>query len=242
MNATFRPAPFAWPAVSAGVDRVAAQLSVRPCRAAYNDRMTSWRAMVCLFAAALWLGGCINAYFDGAPQADGRGDLHRDLSRGTPSSARCRNSTRNRASAPKSSSGGPGGHSVLYLNGVCRGKTPAIRWSRCATTRQIPGPDEGVGLSVNAHYQNANWIATEGRDFVYARRSQARRTGYQRTICAIAARAKAMGILDGVVFHHEVFKDQPAGMSGLDFMYAMSDRDRLCASILAATAIARGSR
>ena len=26
---------------------------------------------------------------------------------------------------------------------------------------------DGVGLSVNAHYRNAEWVATEGRDFFF---------------------------------------------------------------------------
>jgi hypothetical protein len=62
------------------------------------------------------------------------------------------------------------------------------------------------------------------------------RASYSRT----QAKAKAMGILDGIVFHPEVFDDQPAGMDRTDFMYDMSvatdyalnlGRDRYCARV-----------
>jgi hypothetical protein len=135
--------------------------------------------------------------------------------------------------------GGPGGHSVLYLNGVCRDKTihyPTIMICAGAT----PMPQRGVGLSVNAHYKNANWVATEGQDFLFhgtLRPGQPlTREAYQRTQEA----AKKMGILDGVVFHDEVFTDVPAGMSRADFMYDVSvgtdyaigfARDRYCARV-----------
>jgi hypothetical protein len=136
--------------------------------------------------------------------------------------------------------GGPGGHSVLYLNGVCRVKDAGYPVVELCGNGRTPGMGEGVGLSVNAHYSNANWIATEGRDFVMrgdlARGEPLTRRAYLRT----QARAKAMGILDGVVFHPEVFDDQPAGMNRTDFMYDMSiatdyavnfGRDRYCARV-----------
>src|ERR1700722_9510753 len=136
--------------------------------------------------------------------------------------------------------GGPGGHSVLYLNGVCRVKDAHYPVVALCGDGANPGPGEGVGLSVNAHYSNANWIATEGRDFVMhgdlATGEPLARETYLRT----QAKAETMGILDGVVFHPEVFDDQPAGMSRIDFMYDMSiatdyainlGRDRYCARV-----------
>src|SRR6185437_5989382 len=48
--------------------------------------------------------------------------------------------------------GGPGGHSVLYLNGVCRVRDagyPTI--ALCSEHGSMEG--RGVGLSVNAHFQ-----------------------------------------------------------------------------------------
>jgi hypothetical protein len=136
--------------------------------------------------------------------------------------------------------GGPGGHLVLWLNGVCRVKDAGYPVVALCGNAGDPRPGEGVGLSVNAHYSNANWIATEGRDFVFrgdlAPGEPLTRRSYLRT----QAKAKAKGILDGVVFHPEVFDDQPADMSRIDFMYDMSiatdyaigfGRDRYCARV-----------
>lgn len=135
--------------------------------------------------------------------------------------------------------GGPGGHSVLYLNGVCRvadAGYPTI--ALCPEAGSMEG--HGVGLSVNSHFQNANWVATEGRDFLFhgdvAPGEGLTEAGYERT----QATAQRMGILDGVVFHPEVFDDKPPGMSDRDYMYEVSvatdyaiafGRDRYCARV-----------
>ncbi|MBV8653817.1 MAG: hypothetical protein JO255_20325, partial [Alphaproteobacteria bacterium] len=136
-------------------------------------------------------------------------------------------------------SGGPGGHSVLYLNGACRDKA-----AHYPTVKICPdGPSvgkQGVGLSVNGHFKNANWVVTEGRDFFFhgnlKPRDHLTREAYKRT----QATAEKMGILDGVVFNADVFDDMPHGMSRRDYMYEVSvatdyaiglGRDRYCARI-----------
>jgi hypothetical protein len=134
---------------------------------------------------------------------------------------------------------GAGGHAVLYLNGVCRdgaSRYPSIGLCDAGT----PAERRGVGISVNAHYKNANWIATEGREFFYHGTLKPgeplTRAAYERT----QARAKAMGILDGVEFHPEVFDDISPGVSRRDHMYEVSvatdyaigfGRDRYCARV-----------
>jgi hypothetical protein len=136
--------------------------------------------------------------------------------------------------------GGPGGHSVLYLNGVCREKDANYPVVRLCGNGADPGPGEGVGLSVNDHYSNANWIATEGRDFVMHGDLRPGEPLTKASYLRTQAKARSMGILDGIVFHQEVFKDQPANMSKIDFMYDMSiatdyalnlGRDRYCARV-----------
>lgn len=135
--------------------------------------------------------------------------------------------------------GGPGGHSVLYLNGVCRVKGagyPVV--ALCGPGD--PKPGQGVGLSVNDHYRNANWIATEGRDFLFhgdlASGEPLTRDAYLRT----QRKAAAMGILDGVDFHSQYLDDRPTTMSKDDFKYDLSiatdyaidfGRDRYCARV-----------
>lgn len=135
--------------------------------------------------------------------------------------------------------GGPGGHVILYLNGVCRDKDahyPTIKLCDAGTA----APDRGVGLSVNAHFKNANWVATQGRDFLFhgglAPGERLTRQAYWQTL----RQAEAAGILDGVQYHASVFDDQPAGMSRHDFMYDVSigtdfaigfARDRYCGRV-----------
>src|SRR5260221_12673322 len=60
--------------------------------------------------------------------------------------------------------GGPGGHAVLYLNGVRR-DTSAGYPTLKLDDGDAPGADRGVGFSGNVHYKNANWVATDGPTF-----------------------------------------------------------------------------
>jgi hypothetical protein len=135
--------------------------------------------------------------------------------------------------------GEPGGHAVLYLNGVCRKKDahyPVLEMCDPAT----PPDQQGVGISVNSHFKNANWAAIPGRDFLFggglAANARVTREAYRQT----QARAKAMGIYDGVEFHDEVFDDMPPGWSRADYKYEVSigtdyainfARDRYCARV-----------
>jgi hypothetical protein len=116
---------------------------------------------------------------------------------------------------------GMGGHALLYLSGV--------RLDRQAghPTLKLCGADEppanhGVGISVNANYKNANWVAAEGYDFVYSgalqRGERVTPAVHERT----QERAKAMGLLDGVEFHDHLFRNKPPGMPERDFMYEIS--------------------
>jgi hypothetical protein len=135
--------------------------------------------------------------------------------------------------------GGPGGHAVFYLNGVCRvedTRYPVIELCR-------PGSGsgrDGAGLSVNANFKNANWVATEGRDFFFrgglAPGQRLTKAAYLKTL----KQAEEMGIYDGVQFHDDAFDDKPANMSQHDFIYEESvgtdfavafGRNRYCARV-----------
>ena len=116
---------------------------------------------------------------------------------------------------------GIGGHCLLYLNGVQRDRDAAY------PTLKLRAPDRAplahaVCISVNSHYKNANWVAAEGRDFIWRGAlepgERLTRDGYERT----QRHAKATGMLDGVVFQDALFRDKPAGMSRQDFMYELS--------------------
>ena len=135
-------------------------------------------------------------------------------------------------------SGGPGGHTLVYMNGVCR--KPDEGYPTVALCDGTPTEGEGVGISVNAHYANANWTATPGRDFFFhgdlAPGEALTRAGYERT----QAKARALGIFDGVTFQPAAMAGRPADMSQLDYKYELSaatdyavdfGRDRYCVRV-----------
>jgi hypothetical protein len=199
---------------------------------------TGRRAVGLIVAASLCLGGCVSTIFN-VPAGTVDDAAYTRLFPWYAEFCAVSEISKKKGFGAEIVPGGPGGHSVLYLNGVCRVKDagyPVV--GLCGVGD--PRPGQGVGLSVNAHYRNANWIATEGREFVFhgdlAKGEPLTRAAYLRT----QAKAEAMGILDGVEFHKEVFDDQPAGMPKLDFMYDMSvatdyavnfGRDRYCARL-----------
>jgi hypothetical protein len=138
--------------------------------------------------------------------------------------------------------GGRGGHAVLYLNGVCRDHD--AHYPTLVLCDPHGDPDrQGVGLSVNEHFKNANWVATEGREFFFrgglAPTDHLTRDAYRRVL----AKAQAQGIYDGVQFYDRVFADDmPAGWQGSrgEFKYEISAgtdfainlaRDRYCARV-----------
>jgi hypothetical protein len=132
--------------------------------------------------------------------------------------------------------GGVGGHSTIYLNGVCRQGDGYPDIALCA---KDPAAN-GVGLSVNAHFANANWVPIPGRDFFYhgdLKPGQAlTRAVYDET----KLHAERLGIYDGIRFHSVVFDDMPAGYTPEAFKYEVSiatdyaigyGRDRYCARV-----------
>jgi len=116
---------------------------------------------------------------------------------------------------------GWGGHSLLYLNGVRLDRDVGHPTLKLCEPDAEPAR-HGVGLSVNSHYKNANWVAAEGRDFVWrgalASGERLSAEAYERT----QNYAKSIGVLDGVAFHDALFRDKPRGMSERDYMYEIS--------------------
>ena len=174
--------------------------------------------LACVFAAALCLIGC-TARFDVTPSPDNQAaysflyPFYVEL---------CAVSQiKKKPGFGVDTSGGPGGHTVFFLSRVCRDRDahyPTL--VMCAPG--MPEDEQGVGLSVNAHFQNANWVATDGRDFFFngdlKPGERLSRAAYERT----QKTAEAKNIYDGIVFHKEVFDDMPPGMDRRDFMYEVS--------------------
>jgi hypothetical protein len=136
-------------------------------------------------------------------------------------------------------SGGPGGHAVFYLNGACSDRDAGYP-TLVICAPGTPESEQGVGLSVNAHFQNANWVATPGRDFFFQGDLKPGERLTREAYAETQATAEKKGIYDGIVFHPEVFNDMPAGMERRDFMYEVSvatdyaiafGRDRYCARV-----------
>jgi hypothetical protein len=177
--------------------------------------------LTCSIAATIGLAGCVHAYFEAPLTALDEGAYAAIY----PYFAEyCAESEfdEKKGFGVAIESGGQGGHSVFYLNGACR--VPDAGYPELVLCDESPSgmAGRGVGLSVNAHYRNANWTATEGRNFFFrgdlAPGEGVNRASYART----QEKAKAMGILDGIVFHREVLEDKPDNMSERDFMYEIS--------------------
>ncbi len=190
-------------------------------------------------AAVIGLPGCINAYYQAPPTSvDER--LYASL---YPYFAEyCAVSEFNKKPdiGVRLEGGGPGGHSVFYLNGACRDHDAGYPVLALCDESPDGMAGRGVGMSVNDHYKNANWTATEGRDFFYhgdlAPGEGVTQAAYDR----IQAKAEAMGILDGVEYHAEALAPKPADMSVRDYMYNVAigtdyaidiDRYRYCARV-----------
>jgi hypothetical protein len=140
---------------------------------------------------------------------------------------------------PSIEGGGPGGHEVLYLNGVCRQGPPGHRTLVFCPAGTDPA-EAGVGLSVNNHYKNAKWVATPGRAFFFEGLLKPGEPLTEQVYRRTVAQAQALGLYDGVSFHQEVFENQPADETKQDYMYMLSlgtdyalsyARDRYCARV-----------
>lgn len=120
---------------------------------------------------------------------------------------------------------GPGGHLVLYLQGACReaeANYPVLRL--CGPADQDPETGEagGVGISGNAHFANASWVAVPGRRFFHQGTlrpgDRLDRAAYRRT----QAEARRLGVLDGIRFHADAFEGMPPDAQPADWMYELS--------------------
>ncbi len=106
-----------------------------------------------------------------------------------------------------------GGHAVFYLNGACR--VAGLDYPVLDVCDGADGrPPDGVGLSMNAHFVNAKWVATPGREFFFhgglAPSDPLTRDGYVR----VQRQAKRLGIYEGIAFHPEAFAVMPPGWPG----------------------------
>jgi hypothetical protein len=212
--------------------------AVEPRSSGVNRRRRLWQTG---FAAAAVIGlpGCINAYYQ-APRTTVDERVYASFYPYFAEYCAVSEFNKRKGLGVELEGGGPGGHSVFYLNGACRVRDAGYPVLGLCSDPPEAMEGRGVGLSVNDHYVNANWTATEGRTFFYhgalAPGEGVTRASYART----QEEAKAMGILDGVVFRAEALEPKPADMAERDYMYEISiitdyaidlARDRFCARV-----------
>lgn len=188
------------------------------------------RLLSCLLAA-LWLGGCAFVRFD----VPGAADEAAYVAKQPYYAEFCALSQIKKISGFGAEIRGEiGGHSVFYLNGVCRVEGAGY------PVLQVCAPTDGVGLSENEHFRNAKWVATPGRDFFFNGGLAPGQAVTRATYASVQREAKRLGIYDGVVFNPFVFEAKPASWTVEDWRYEMSvatdyaialGRGRYCARV-----------
>jgi hypothetical protein len=190
-------------------------------------------------AATIGLPGCINPYYT-APHTDVDENVYASLYPYFAEYCAVSEFDKKKGFGVDLEGGGPGGHSVFYLNGACRERDAHYPVLALCDASPDGMAGRGVGMSVNDHYRNANWTATEGRDFFYHGDLAPGEAVTPATYERIQEKAKAMGVLDGIVYHHEALAAKPADMSVRDYMYNVAigtdyaidiDRYRYCARV-----------
>ncbi len=187
--------------------------------------------------AALWLTGCSVARFD-IPGAGGDEAAYAD--RHPYYAEYCALSQiKKKPGFGADIRGQIGGHAVFYLNGACR--VAGLAYPVLEVCDGAGGqPPDGVGLSMNAHFVNAKWVATPGREFFFHGGLPPDAPVTRETYARVQAEAKRLRIYEGIVFHPWVFATVPPGWAAEDTKYEVSvatdyaislGRGRYCARV-----------
>lgn len=108
--------------------------------------------------------------------------------------------------------GGPAGHAVLYLKGVCRDADaayPRVKLCDPATT-DLADPESGTGVTVDRVLRNVNWLAVPGETlFFYGGVGRFEPLDRGRLDAAVDE-AEARGVYQGVEIHPEFMPPGPA--------------------------------
>ena len=102
---------------------------------------------------------------------------------------------------------------MFYLNGACR--VAGLGYPVLAVCDG--GNGDGVGLSMNAHFSNAKWVATPGRDFFFHGGLPPGAALTRDAYAQVQHQAKRLGIYEGVAFHPESYEPLPSGWMEPDF-------------------------
>jgi hypothetical protein len=115
--------------------------------------------------------------------------------------------------------GNPFGHSTIYVKGLCRDLSEGYPLVKPCDELKDPRArgEGGVGISGDYDYQNVSWTAVPDRHFFYwgdlKPGERFTRAVYLRTL----ARAKAMGIMEGIELSSTVLSTRPSGTTEEEF-------------------------
>lgn len=101
-----------------------------------------------------------------------------------------------------SDEGGIGGHAVVFIRGICKDETvPFPRVKLCDPLEKQKFPHDGVGISVDRNFKNANWVAIPGYDFLMNGSHVTGTPLDHDTMVKTYALAEEMKIFEGVTLH-----------------------------------------
>lgn len=116
--------------------------------------------------------------------------------------------------------GGTGGHGVLFLKGVCRDRSVGYpRLKLCEEgSIDLSNPEAGTSISVDQIFQNANWIALDGKDLLItgglSEDKRLDRSAQEKLISHVMS----LDLFRGVKIHPEYMKDKPKGMTDDEYI------------------------
>lgn len=111
--------------------------------------------------------------------------------------------------------GGPGGHAVLFLHGACLDPTSAYPVLKTC-------PQGETGVSMNAHFVNANWVGVPGRTFFYDGILKPGAGLTRDTYQATKSAARQHGLYSAITFRDWALADKPANATAEDWKYEVS--------------------
>lgn len=111
--------------------------------------------------------------------------------------------------------GGPGGHAVLFLHGACLDPTSTYPILKTC-------PQGETGVSMNAHFVNANWVGVSGRMFFYNGILKPDEGLTREAYTATQNAAKQHGLYSAISFRDWALADKPPGTPAEDWKYEVS--------------------
>jgi hypothetical protein len=103
--------------------------------------------------------------------------------------------------------GGLAGHELLYIRGLCRDeKSSYPRLRDCTSQDQEPA----VAVSVDQIFKNVNWVAIEGRDFIFRGEVSSQQPLTVQDREEAIDKAVARGFFKNITAHAEYLKGMPA--------------------------------